>query len=375
MSQEGRLLEQVCATHVLSQHVRGPTRGDHLLDLVLSDVDAHVHVKVLPPIADHCAVLAELRVPVLTYAAVQRECFQYAQADWPASSRELAEADWSFIGSECTCAAAERLTAILLDVARRHIPVTTVRERPSTHPWLSDRCVHAVARKQAAYGTADYQADVRRGSDVFRHAYMIFVSRMRDKMRNTRRGTKAFWRLSRRLVGATSRENIPALRRPDGTWAMDPKCKADVLAEHFSSKWILPAAVDNEFSRIDVAPTASASGFLLLRRRGARQELQRLRVDSGSGPDLLPTRILKVCASELALPFVKLARRIVATGTWPSCCCYPHQLHRTIIVLFVSISQLAHVSLFATKSQDDSDGIKRFANALIDAGHCFQRLT
>ena len=96
MSQEGRLLEQVCATHGLSQHVRGPTRGDHLLDLVLSEVGAHVHVKVLPPIADHCAVLAELRVPVLTYAAVQRECFQYAQADWPAFRRELAEADMEF---------------------------------------------------------------------------------------------------------------------------------------------------------------------------------------------------------------------------------------------------------------------------------------
>ena len=75
----------------------------------------------------------------------------------------------SFIDSECTCTAAEQLTAIILDVARRHIPVTAVRERPSTHPWLSDRCVHAVARKQAAYGTADYQAEVRRCSDVFRH--------------------------------------------------------------------------------------------------------------------------------------------------------------------------------------------------------------
>ena len=91
------------------------------------------------------------------------------------------------------------------------------------------------------------------------------------------------------------------------------------VAEHFSSKWVLPAEVRNEFSNIDAASAASASGFLLLRRRGARRELENLRVDSGCGPDLLPTRILKACASELSLPFVKLARRIVATGTWPSC--------------------------------------------------------
>ena len=90
---------------------------------------------------------------------------------------------------------------------------------------------------------------------------------------------------------------------------MDPKSKADVLAEHFSSKWALPAEVRNAFSDIDAASAASASGFLLLRRRGARRELENLRVDSGCGPDLLPTRILKACASELSLREICAAYR------------------------------------------------------------------
>ena len=318
ISQEGRILEQVCATQGLQQHVRGPTRGDYLLDLVLSDVSVHVDVTVLPPIADHCVVFAELRVPVLTYAAVQRECWQYARADWQAFRKELADTEWGFIDRVCTSTGAEQLTAMILDMARRHIPIIEVRERPSTHPWLTDKCVEAVARKQAAYGSPEYPAEIQRCSDTLRNEYLAFVGRMRGKMRHTRRGTKAFWRLCRRLAGTTARENVPALRRPDGTWAMDPKGKADALAEHFSSKWVLPAASHNEFSNIDAAATASASGFLLLRRRGARRELETLRADSGCGPDLLPTRILKACASELSVPFVKLARRIVATGTWPS---------------------------------------------------------
>ena len=91
--------------------------------------------------------------------------------------------------------------------------------------------------------------------------------------------------------------------------AMDPKCKADVLSELFSSKWVLPGEVRNEFSNIDAASAASASGFLLLRRRGARRELENLRVDSGCGPDLLPTRILKACASELSLREICAAYR------------------------------------------------------------------
>ena len=319
ISQEGRILEHACATHGLKQHVRGPTRGDHLLDLVLADVDVHVDVTVQPPVADHCAVFAELRVPVLTYAPIERECWQHAHADWQALRKELAETDWGFIDCECTSTGAEQLTTMTLDMARRHIPVTVARERPSTHPWLSDKCVEAVARKQATYGSPEYQVKAQCCSDVLRNEYLAFVGRMRGKMRNTRRGTKVFWKLCRRLAGATARGNIPALRKPDGTWAMDPKCKANALAEHVSSKWALPAEMRNEISNIGAASTASASGFLLLRRRGARRELENLRVDSGYGPDLLPTCILKACASDLSLPFVKLARRVVATGMWPSC--------------------------------------------------------
>ena len=77
----------------LKQHVRGPTRGDHVLDLVLTDVGVHANVTVQTPIADHCAVFAELRVPVLTFAPIERESWQYAHADWQALRKELAETD------------------------------------------------------------------------------------------------------------------------------------------------------------------------------------------------------------------------------------------------------------------------------------------
>ena len=196
ISQEGGILEKFCATHGPKQHARGPTRGDHLLDLVLTDVDVHVDVTVQPPIADHCAVFAELRVPVLTYALIEHECWQYAHADWQALRNEFAETDWGFIDRECASTGAEQLTAITLDMARRHIPVIVVRERPSTHLRLSDKCVEAVARKQAAYGSPEYQVEFQRCRDILRNEDLAFVGRMRGKMRNTRRGTKALEALS-----------------------------------------------------------------------------------------------------------------------------------------------------------------------------------
>ena len=39
-------------------------------------------------------------------------------------------------------------------------------------------------------------------------------------------------------------------------------------------------------------------------------------IDSGTGPDGLATRVLKLCSSELAVPLAKCSRRIIAEGSW-----------------------------------------------------------
>ena len=45
--------------------------------------------------------------------------------------------------------------------------------------------------------------------------------------------------------------------------------------------------------------------------------MEKLRVDSGTGPDLLPARILKFCAGGLAKPVLLLTMCILMTGVWP----------------------------------------------------------
>eukprot|EP00959_Pyramimonas_sp_CCMP1952_P256960 5368674-Pyramimonas_sp.AAC.1 len=58
--------------------------------------------------------------------------------------------------------------------------------------------------------------------------------------------------------------------------------------------------------------------------------LSSLHVDSGTGPDLLPARVLKICARELTLPFTKLARLILPRGEWPHVWTthWTHPLHK-----------------------------------------------
>ena len=62
-------------------------------------------------------------------------------------------------------------------------------------------------------------------------------------------------------------------------------------------------------------------------RQGSKQNLtvkkamgtlEALDDDSGTGPDRLPARILKICAKQLSTPVCKLAERILETGEWPA---------------------------------------------------------
>lgn len=64
-------------------------------------------------------------------------------------------------------------------------------------------------------------------------------------------------------------------------------------------------------------PNVELPVFLMLRERWAKRILKAIDSDSATGPDLLPGRILRECASALAKPVAKLAQRLLRDGAWP----------------------------------------------------------
>ena len=119
------------------------------------------------------------------------------------------------------------------------------------------------------------------------------------------------------MYNATSNSSIPALQSTDGSWARSSLDKATLLAETFQSKWFLPSARVNEFTDIFEVEVQSDS-FIPLRTREGSYFLEHLDLASATGPDNIGTKILKRLTGVLAIPFTKLARRIVRLGIWPN---------------------------------------------------------
>ena len=99
-------------------------------------------------------------------------------------------------------------------------------------------------------------------------------------------------------------------------WARDAAAKARLLAKTFADKWQLPPLCRNRFS-VDPCTNHVLTGFVPLRTRMMKYVLSAMDSTSATGPDGVPTRVLKECATEFRVPLTKLICRLWDCGEWP----------------------------------------------------------
>ena len=316
-SAEGEHLRDFSDRAGLKQLVREPTRGDYLLDLAFTDVD-DVRCAVVNKIADHKGLMITLPLAVPRVATQSRLVWQFIDADWDGLRWALASHDWSWISSVDPNVGAEQLTSRILCIAEQFIPRRLMLERKSTHPWINENVLRSVREKMAGEGTDREDALRIRCSSVIMEEYGKYIARERVKLQSLPKGAKAWWSKSRRLMqrkGIVS--SVPALKDPHDQWVLAAQNKADLFADSFSMKFVLSAAVVNEYSQIPPGPSRPQAKLKNLNEKDAKNVMEKLRVDSGTGPDLLPARILRYCAEVLAKPVLLLALSILSTGIWP----------------------------------------------------------
>jgi len=111
--------------------------------------------------------------------------------------------------------------------------------------------------------------------------------------------------------------SIPALRTDETGWVLEPKEKADLLASTLTKKFKLAGVKRNVYSKLEHAQHKTQNNLAEVTERAVEKELAKLDENSGTGPDLLPTRILRECAAALAKPVRMILLIILSTGVWP----------------------------------------------------------
>ena len=191
-SAEGEALRNLCDEAGLQQLVREPTRGKHLLDLALTDID-DVKCKVLTKVADHKGLGITLTLPVPLVATPVRRVWQYRDADWEGLRDALNSQDWSWLKHVDAHVGAERLTDNILDLSRQFIPERLLHERKTTHPWINDRVLELVRAKRVAEGTALEEVSREQCSKGILDKFHNYVQKERGALQNMWRGAKGWW--------------------------------------------------------------------------------------------------------------------------------------------------------------------------------------
>ena len=323
---EGVALQETCREEGLRQLVREPTRNNYLLDLVLTD-QAEVLCQVLPGVSDHSLVAATWVLPMPKEEVVPREVWNFAKANWTSLKQALQDTDWSNLQELGADEGATFFNDTLLKTLAEHVPKRVVQERKRTHPWLTDEVLALVKAKHAARGTtAETVAAVACSTGTLK-AYTEYVQRVKRELAELPAGSRNWWRKSTELLELKGKNcSVPALKDKAGSWKTLAKEKADLLADTFTEKYVLPLAEQNTYSALtttalattDLTTPPARSEWRLPTLEQAEKTLRALRPEAATGPDLVPTRVLQKCSAELAQPLLTLVTRALHTGRWPA---------------------------------------------------------
>jgi exonuclease III len=317
VSSEGKALRSMCARGGLQQIVNEPTRGVNLLDLVLTDIEGTKAV-VLPKIADHELVKVSVRFSIPLDTVVRRRVWSYQKADW-----DLYDASIDEVCLDSTSWAEPNEAVAFVSNGIRNametaIPSRSVSERKSTHPWLNCKVMESVDARCQAVGTEQERVRQDECGKVICAERRKYEKDVCKKLADMKANDKQWWSMARQLLRKKNLGgNIPSLRREKKEWLFTPEAKADHLADTFAGKCVLPPAIENAYSFIHQASTCHHGRTLEVNPARVEILLSALVEKSGTGPDLIPTRVLRRSAKKLAVPLSRLIQLILSTGVWP----------------------------------------------------------
>ncbi len=105
---------------------------------------------------------------------------------------------------------------------------------------------------------------------------------------------------------------LPSLQRKDGSFAVTDEEKAELISETFASA----------FNKNDIAPSTFSDNLptdaeWICKPEFVFEEILRMATTIPSGPDLIPVKLLKACAGELADPVAALLNKCLKEGEFP----------------------------------------------------------
>lgn len=294
--------------HALHQLVLTPTRGNNILDLLLTNRPELVQsTLVIPGISDHHAVVSTMSLAyVKTKNHANRKLYNYKKANFDCINQAL-QAYLVVFETEAECRSVDGLWRLfkqkILELRELFVPtwVLTARQGRSK-PWFTKTLRQLTQKRQRTYRAycrkpsketekklKEITREVKEATRIAKDSYSGTIqTRLKDK-------PKVFWKHVKQ--NGKDVVTIPPLVSGDVIVREDAD-KAECFNAYFCSVFT-PAVMPSE----DVPPvleTISDMDDVVICTHGIESLLRRLDSSKACGPDDLPNFLLKSCAESIA---------------------------------------------------------------------------
>ena len=322
---------EMCQTLGLSNMIKGNTffrnKGDAIsvLDLAITDNPSLIcNVALSNPvgISPHASVSLRVNLVPKSSKFYTKTSWKYHRANWNDLKNDLSSCDWS-PGSDVN-ETWSKFKSNILSAMKRNIPQNAIKRCIKDQPWFTDQCAIACSKKEKLwrkfqktrnqYDKDNYKQQVNFCKEVYKEAQSYYKVSVNKKLADENTSAKEWWRIVNYVVGEGCHTEIPALFK-DKVYFDDAKEKAELFKNIFVEK----ATIDDNGVLPKLLSSKSPKSLtrVKIRARCVLRKLMKLNISKATGPDGIPARVLKECASVLYKPLTSLFTFSLKTSIVP----------------------------------------------------------
>ncbi|XP_072039087.1 uncharacterized protein [Amphiura filiformis] len=309
----------------LDQLIDFPTRGDNILDVIVTNRPSLVNrCSGLPGLSDHDVIYMDVNVRAHRRKPVRRKILLWKRADLDAIRDRIKKWASHFTSEFTTSTPVEELANAIQHELERVIEDCVPSKLSSTRhnqPWFNSSTKRATRRKARAYRKARktnkerdwlrFKHLKKESQKTCRRSYNKYIYDIVHSDPSSRRNK----RLGALIKSKRCDQMGVAPLKEGGFLHSDPKTKAAILNRQFTSVF----SVDDGSTVPDLDHKQHPSmDSITVDRNGVTKLLRNLKPFSASGPNGIPTKLLKETAEEISPVVTLLFQASIDQGKVPS---------------------------------------------------------
>lgn len=276
---------------------------------------------------DHFPVYVEIDIEIPRNQTLTKSVWDYNCMDPNLLIANLQQIDWDTIINKDIHSAVVDFTEAILGAAKTAIPMKLVQIKSKDKPWVNnelkrsirqrDRLFKCFKRTQSDIDWHKWKQQRNATSKLNKRLHENHIHSEVAKLLENKQSPYKYYQILSKLTGRKNAQLIPPLLDSDGATVSDDNDKAQLFNNYFASQTrldILTACIPPTTQGRPV-PTLDN---IVVSEREVLSTLNSLDPNKSTGPDEIPTKILKMSAILIAAPMTRLFNKSLQQGVFPN---------------------------------------------------------